>query len=102
MKKAYILNLFQHSDYLSFDVCSYLLMIFISILSVYVYCYFGKMSTDCFEQLVDCIYTANWLGQNSNSRKILILIMTNAQQPLYYHGFHIIIINMATFTQVIY
>lgn len=75
-------------------------MLGISILSVYVYCYFGKISTDCFQQLVNCIYEANWLEQRPSLRKTLILIMTNAQRPLYYHGFGFIIMNMGTFTQV--
>lgn len=89
----------QHSDF------KLLVQPFISLLvgtgSLYLFCYFGKLATESFENMSDCAYNANWLQFDIALKKYVILMIQNAQYSLHFHGYGMLILNLQTFTQVL-
>lgn len=66
---------------------------------LFTYCYFGKVATDSFQNMADCIYEMNWHELPIEQQKYFILMIANTQKPLYYHGFNVTL-NLETFCQV--
>lgn len=79
----------------------YLVTILLTIVSgmyiLYVYCYFGKKSTESHEEMFDCFYECNWLDLPPNLQKYFIIMIGNAQRPICYHGFGVAVLNLETF-----
>lgn len=48
----------------------------------------------------DCLYESDWRSLDIPQQKHFILMISNAQRPMVYHGFGIVILNLATFTKV--
>lgn len=46
------------------------------------------------------LYNANWIELPLELQKYFIMLIANAQLPLYYHGFRIVVLNLETFTRV--
>lgn len=67
---------------------------------LYAYCYVGKYSTDNFLAFADCLYESNWMALPSTLRGSFPLMIAHAQRPLYYHGFHMIILDLKLFLTV--
>lgn len=67
---------------------------------MFLYCFFGKLASESFEQMADCLYECNWYGLPVGLQKYFILMIGNAQRPLYYHGFGIAVLNLKTFSKV--
>lgn len=68
--------------------------------SLFAYCYFGKLATDNFTKMADCLYESKWYESSIKAQKCFVLMIQNMQKPLYYHGFGIAILNLKTFTDV--
>lgn len=64
------------------------------------YCYFGQMPTDSYLDFANCLYECNWHKMPVNLQKFYIVMIANAQKPLYYHGSGIFQLNLMTFMQV--
>lgn len=58
------------------------------------------MATESFEAMSDCLYESNWPELPIELQKYFILMIQNAQRPLYYHGFEIAVLKMETFCKV--
>lgn len=69
-------------------------------LNVLVYCYFGNMATESYANMSDCLFNLNWHELPLKLQKYLIVMATNMQRPLYYHGFGVLYLNLPTFTSV--
>lgn len=69
---------------------------------IFVYCYFGKIATYSFSKMADLLYELNWNELPIRHQKYVILMIANMQRPLYYHGFHVITLNLETFTKVMF
>lgn len=67
---------------------------------LFVYCFFGKLATESFEKMAYCLYESNWYGLSVDLQKNFILMIENAQIPIFYHGFEMLVLNLETFTQV--
>lgn len=67
---------------------------------LFLYCYFGKLATDSMENMSDCVFELNWLRLTRNSQKYIVIMITNMQKSLYYHGFEVAILNLNTFLRV--
>lgn len=78
-----------------------LLTTWFSTLLLFVYCYYGKIATDSFIAMSDCLYESNWHNLPIHLQKYFIIMITNAQRKLYYHGFGILFLNLETFSAVI-
>lgn len=71
-----------------------------TVLTLFAYCYFGKLATQSFEDMADAFYESNWQNLPINLQKYMILMIANAQKPLYYHGYGLAVLNLETFTAV--
>lgn len=62
---------------------------------------FGEMATASYANIADSIYESNWQDLNVGLQKYYILMIGNAQRPVYYHGLGIVILSLETFGNVI-
>ena len=74
----------------------------VGIANLFVFCYFGKLTTESFVNMADCVYHLKWQKFDIKLKKSLIPIIQSAQQPLYYEGYGIFTLNLQMFTQVIH
>lgn len=58
------------------------------------------MATAQFEQLSTYLFESNWLNLPLKLQKYYVLMLANAQQPLHFNGFGIVILDLKTFTKV--
>lgn len=68
--------------------------------NLFVYCYFGKVATESYQQMADCLYECNWWELPVNLQKYTLLMNMNMQRLLYYHGFEVAVLNLETFSKV--
>lgn len=69
--------------------------------NLFIYCYFGMLSTESFEQMSDYLYyDLNWFEMPFKLQKYLVIMISNMQKPIYYHGFEIAQLSLRTFIQV--
>lgn len=64
------------------------------------YCFYGKVATESYEGMAVDLYDANWQDLPKKYQKYSVAMMANAQLPLYYHGFGVVLLNLQTFTTV--
>lgn len=69
-------------------------------LQVFFYCYFGKLASESYEKIPNCLYKFNWYELPVNFQKYFTMMIQNAQKPIHYHGFGFIILELETFMQV--
>lgn len=67
---------------------------------LFFYCYFGKLSAASFEKMADCMYNMRWQSLPLRLQKYVVVMIENMQEPLYYHGFNIIKLQLNTFVKV--
>lgn len=89
----------QHSD---FKLLQPLISLAVGTGSLYLFCNFGKLATQSFQQMSDCVYNSNWQQFDIDLKKWMIFMIKNAQKPLHFHGYGMLILNLETFTQVNY
>lgn len=68
--------------------------------NLFLYCFFGKVATESYRKMVDSLYEANWQILPIELQKYFILMIGNAQRPLYYSGFGVAVLNLKTFCKV--
>lgn len=76
------------------------MVILVGMLILFGYCYFGKMATESYLKMADCLYGLNWHELDLKYQKYFVIMMANAQRPIYYHGFGVAILNLETFLKV--
>lgn len=86
---------------MGFLIVTVLATISIGISTLLFYCYFGKVATESFEMMPDCVFGMNWYEQPIDLQKYFILMIRNMQRPVYYHGFEVAKLNLETFVKVI-
>lgn len=69
--------------------------------NLFLYCFFGRRATTNYEAMADCLYESNWLDCPLKLQKCFVILITNTQRPLYYHGFNVALLNLETMTNVI-
>lgn len=87
----------QHPD---FELVMLLTSGIVGIANLFVFCYFGKLTTESFTKFADYVYDLNWQKFGIDLKKSAILIIQLAHRPLYYEGYGIFILDLQTFTQV--
>lgn len=98
--KWHFLHLFQQSKHIDLSIYIVLLGITLSITNMFLCCYFGKLATESFEKMPDCLYESNWHERSIKLQKYFNLMIQNMQTPLFYHGFNVAVLNLETFTKV--
>lgn len=68
---------------------------------LFCFCYFGKLATDSFGQMTNCLFECKWVEFPIDVQKYILLMIMNSQRPMYYHGLGIAVLNLETFSKVI-
>ena len=72
----------------------------VSLSTLFLYCYFGQVATDCFENVAATFYEAKWPNIPIKLQKYFVLMIANAQIPVNYHGFGIAFLSLNTYMRV--
>lgn len=97
---TFLFNEFQLSQRAEYEVITVCLTMLVGMAFVFFPCYFGKLATESFEKMNNCLYDINWPDLPIDLQKSLIMMITNAQIPLYYHGFGMVHLKLETFCKV--
>lgn len=87
----------KHTDY---DALTMVLAIVNGVSTLFIYCFFGKMATESYKKISECLYDCNWHDLSPQHQKYFVIMIQNAQQPIHYNGFGIAVLNLETFTTV--
>lgn len=69
--------------------------------NLFIYCYFGKMSTDNFAKMSDCVYfEMKWDRLSVKLQTYVVLMIQNMQRPIFYRGFDVATMDLNTFLRV--
>lgn len=92
--------LFQRMKDPDFSIAILLCAALLSVAMLFLFCYFGKVSTEKFIEMPDCLYESTWNEFSIEVQKFYLIILGAAQRPHFYHGFGVIYLNLETFTMV--
>lgn len=92
---------FQILDHVDFDLLTLLIGAFVCTAILFLYCFYGKLATDSFGSMAVCMFESNWQDLPVDLQKYFILVIGNAQRPLFYHGSGLAVLNLETFTKVL-
>lgn len=67
---------------------------------LYLYCYSGQYANDCYLAYGERWYESNWTILPVQQQKDYVLLISNAQQTISYHGFDMVKLNLETFLKV--
>lgn len=69
--------------------------------NLFIYCFFGKMTTENFAKMSDCVYfDMKWHKLSVKLQTHIVLMIQNMQKPIFYHGFDVAIMDLNTFLRV--
>lgn len=71
-----------------------------NLLILYAYCYYGKLATDYYAQYAERLCYSKWMNLPTNIQKYFIMMIAYAQEPMFYHGYGIVELNLNTYTKV--
>lgn len=91
---------FQQIRNTGFEIFIYTLGVLCGSANLFLYCFFGKLASDSFAKMADCLYEYNWYELPFDLEKYFIIMIANAQKPLFYDGFGVLVLNLQTFTNV--
>lgn len=92
--------IFQQLKHIDFSFNILVMAFFTGIVNLFVFCYFGKLATESFEEMGNCLFESNWHVLPIALQKANLLMIQNMQKPIYYHGFGMAILNLTTFSKV--
>lgn len=72
----------------------------ISILTMFVFCYYGVRTTEHCLNYANVLYDADWYKLSIPLQKCLMMMIHEAQCPLVYDGSYIVPVNLEIFTKV--
>lgn len=90
----------QQLQHLGYGVIILLMATATNILTLFVYCYFGKLATESFSLMPNRLFESNWQKLPVKLQQYFILMIGNAQQSLHYHRLQIVKLDLETFTKV--
>lgn len=92
---------FQQIHNLDSDVFFTVCLTTVALVNLFVYCYFGKIGSDSFARMPDCLYCIlNWRELPPELKMYVVLIIRNMQKPIYYYGFSVAVMDLNTFIYV--
>lgn len=95
-------NRLQQAKDVNFEVVFLLLVASVALTDLFLYCYFGKLAAESYEQTAVCFFECDWLELPKQFRQYFIIMIANAQQPHCYAGFKLAVLNLDTFCTVIW
>lgn len=93
-------NQFQKVQDIDFDIFLLLIVLSTSGLSLFLFSFFGKMATESYEKMAISLFESDWPKLPVHLQRFVLLMIQNAQIPLQYHGFHVISLNLETYSKV--
>lgn len=100
LDRSYLILLFKQHEQIDYDVCILLFSTIICASTLFMFCYFGKLATESYEQMAHCLYKCNWHTFSVTQRKYIVTMIQNAQSPAFYHTMRVAILNLETFFKV--
>lgn len=64
------------------------------------YCYLGKVASESYIHMSDCIYELKWPKLRVRMQKSVILMIASMHESIFYHGLKIILLDLNTFIRV--
>lgn len=71
-----------------------------TIAMVHLQCLLGKMVTEQFAQMPNHLFHLKWYTLPNELQKYFILMLANTQQPVFFDGFGMFVLNLETFSTV--
>lgn len=68
--------------------------------NLFLYCFFGQSANDIYLEIADSYFNAKWIQLSPKLQKYFIIMIANAQRPLYYDGFGVAYLELNTFLRV--
>ena len=93
--------LFQTIKHLDMSFLLFIGGLTMSIMNLFFYCFYGKSATEYYLHFADLLFESKWYELPNQYQKFIILMLENAQRPIYYHGSNIAYLNLETFTKAI-
>lgn len=90
----------QQLKHIDFSFVILLMTILVGASNLFLWCFFGKLATDSFKEMTDCLYECNWQDFPIDLQKYFILMIANSQRPLFYRGSRIATLNLETYSKV--
>lgn len=90
----------QHLRDFDVRVFHFSIAVIVSTSNLFVYCFFGKLTTDSYFKMAQTLYDSNWMRSSIEVQKYMVLMIANMQKPLHYHGFSVVVLNLETFSGV--
>lgn len=72
----------------------------IGFFKIFLYCLFGRLATDQFDELSNYLFDSDWPNLPVKLQKYYILMLANVQQPHYFDGFGVLVLDLETFRKV--
>lgn len=72
----------------------------VTLATLFLYCYFGKIASESYAKMADCLCECNWENLSLKHQKYFVIMIENAQRPMNYYGFGIAALDLETFTKV--
>lgn len=92
---------FQQIKHIDFDITLLVMAVTLALSNLFCYCYFGATATGSYEEMSDGLYNCKWSELSVDLQKYFVVMIANAQRPLYYDGFGIAVLDLQTFTKLI-
>lgn len=94
------IKIFQKVQDIDFDIFLLLIALSTGGLSLFLICFFGKMSMQSYEDINASLNEYNWYELPVDLQKYVLLMIQNMQKPHFYHGFHVVKLDLGTFSKV--
>lgn len=86
--------------HIDFNVSILLVALASSALNLFIFCFYGKMATESFAEMAECLFESNWQSLPVRLQKYFVLMIGYAQRQMCYSGYGMVVLNLETFTQV--
>ena len=99
---VFICTLFFQVDHIlgSMELMMTLIVLLLTFFYLFIYCELGEMVSKQFDLFNEKLDQCNWYAFPMKTQKILIIFITNAQQPTLFRGFGNILCTRDTFKKV--
>lgn len=93
-------NYFQQFQHLDTSLALLLLASITGMSTLFLYCYFGTLSTQSFLNMTHALYESNWQDLPVDLQKYVIISLAEMQKPIHYNGLGICNLSLETFSMV--
>lgn len=93
-------SFFKEITHIDMDVSVLVIAALNGLFILFLYCFFGKLAMVSFLEMGNSLFESNWQNLPVELQKYITLIIGNAQEPIFYHGFQVVILDLETYTKV--